>query len=166
MRDERLLPHQSDLSPLGEIIRKYRQQNNLTQQQLADSCGISVNTLKKMLSGDLSIQFDTAVRLADVLHISLDELAGRAAPTLATASELSKELIASLHSQIKEKDALLAEKADEMRRQDETIKVQRRSIRRYTVFMMIIASLLLIIAGVLSWISIDYANGSFGRYRF
>ncbi|MBU9598149.1 helix-turn-helix transcriptional regulator [Burkholderia multivorans] len=55
-------------------IARLRLQRGLSQQRLAVLSGLSQPHLAKIEAGKLSIQLATAVRLADALGVSLDEL--------------------------------------------------------------------------------------------
>jgi transcriptional regulator with XRE-family HTH domain len=50
---------------------------NLTQTRLAELLEISPRVYSRWETGDVTPHFDTIVRLADTLSVSLDELAGR-----------------------------------------------------------------------------------------
>ena len=152
MHDDNSLLPQSQLSPLGVNIRRYREQNHLTQDALADLAGVSVSTLKRILSGQ-SPNLDTAIRLADALHVSLDDLVGRSSPTPAGAAEISQELISVYKARLEEKEQLIAD-------QDETIRVQRRSNRRYQIFIMAVLAALLVV------VLFDILNGNVGYVRY
>lgn len=57
-------------------IKKYREEANLTQQQLADKCGITMNYLAKIESSKMKKGFTivTLGRIADALNIDIREL--------------------------------------------------------------------------------------------
>lgn len=90
-------PH--ELSHIGSIIHAYRTSKNITRQELADLCGISLTTLNRIKSGETSINLDTAIRIASVLQVSLDELVGLpttpAIPPTITAQLSSLETLAA-----------------------------------------------------------------------
>ena len=63
---------------LGENIRKLRMQKELTQQQVAKSACMHWTMYAKIernISRDPTIW--TLIRIADALHVTLDELVGR-----------------------------------------------------------------------------------------
>lgn len=57
-------------------IKRYRKQLNLTQQQLADRCGLSMNYIAKIESDKMERGFTlgTLGRIADSLEIDIAEL--------------------------------------------------------------------------------------------
>jgi transcriptional regulator with XRE-family HTH domain len=62
---------------MGERLQKLRLAKGLSQSQLAKAAGIPAGTLKSWEHGRRTMLFDAAVKLADALDVSLDELAGR-----------------------------------------------------------------------------------------
>ena len=62
---------------IGERIRKRRQELGLSQQELADKAGVNRPTISELESGkQLGLTVDTAKRLARVLGVGIDYLAG------------------------------------------------------------------------------------------
>ena len=57
-------------------IKKYRKMNNLTQQQLADKCNLSMNYIAKIESKKMQKGFTIVVldRIADSLNIDIKNL--------------------------------------------------------------------------------------------
>ncbi len=63
---------------LSEQVKKFRKKKGIPQDKLAHLAGISFSTLAKIESGTAKQPtFDTLIKIADALEISLDELAGR-----------------------------------------------------------------------------------------
>lgn len=63
---------------LAENIRKIRKKQGLTQERLARLAGISNNTLVKIEIGMAKEPtITTMAKIADALHVSIDELVGR-----------------------------------------------------------------------------------------
>lgn len=63
------------LSPMFRTrLIQYRKAQNLTQQALADAIGMHVNQIKRYEAGTAQPNLDALVRLAKVLHVSLDAL--------------------------------------------------------------------------------------------
>jgi transcriptional regulator with XRE-family HTH domain len=58
-------------------LKELRTARNLTQTRLAELMSISPRVYSRWETGDVTPHFDTIVRLADTLGVSLDELAGR-----------------------------------------------------------------------------------------
>src|ERR1051326_2072224 len=65
---------------MGVGLKKLRQERGLSQAQLAQLSGIPKGTLLQWEYGLRTPMLDAAVRLADALEITLDELAGREPP--------------------------------------------------------------------------------------
>ena len=66
-----------DREIVANRIRTMRAAHGLTQSDLAKRIDKSVDSLKIYEAGNGSISLDTAVALADVLGITLEQLAGR-----------------------------------------------------------------------------------------
>jgi transcriptional regulator with XRE-family HTH domain len=65
---------------MGERLQKLRHERKLTQTQLAERAGVPFRSLQSWEYGTRTMLFDAAVKIADALGISLDELAGRTWP--------------------------------------------------------------------------------------
>ena len=61
----------------AQRLKELRTSRNLTQTRLAELLDISPRVYSRWETGDVTPHFDTIVRLADTLGVSLDELAGR-----------------------------------------------------------------------------------------
>ncbi len=61
----------------NEKLIQRRKERGMTQEELADRLSVSRQTVSKWENGDCMPDADKFIRLADVLDISLDELAGR-----------------------------------------------------------------------------------------
>lgn len=63
---------------LGKKIKEFRKKKGWSQQKLAEKSGLSFNTITRIEQGiGDSPTLKTLVKLADVLEVGLDELAGR-----------------------------------------------------------------------------------------
>jgi transcriptional regulator with XRE-family HTH domain len=62
---------------MGERLQRLRHERGLTQTQLAEKAGVPFRSLQNWEYGRRTILFDAAVKLADALDVTLDELAGR-----------------------------------------------------------------------------------------
>jgi transcriptional regulator with XRE-family HTH domain len=65
---------------MAERLRELRHGRGLTQTQLAAKAGVPFRTLQNWEYARRVMSFDAAIRLADALEVTLDELAGRAPP--------------------------------------------------------------------------------------
>lgn len=142
------MQEQSDvnLTHIGQVINKHRLEMKITQQELADLCGLSYNTLRRIKSSENSINIDTAIRIADVLKIPLDELVGRDGYRM--FSEADRVTVVSLESRLADQartiesqqhtiELLEKDVAGNNRlisSQEATIEAQRKSIRRNDIF--------------------------------
>ncbi len=59
---------------IKEVIRKYRKENNLTQEEMANRLGVSAPAVNKWESGSSMPDITLLAPIARLLHISLDEL--------------------------------------------------------------------------------------------
>lgn len=59
---------------IGERIKEMRNENGLTQQQLASLIGVAQNTISQYENGTANASIEIIVRLADVLHTTTDYL--------------------------------------------------------------------------------------------
>jgi len=59
---------------IGKNIKKIRQQKKLSQEKLARSADISLNTLTKIESGFTKRPSLQTIQIADVLGVTIDEL--------------------------------------------------------------------------------------------
>lgn len=63
---------------LAQTIKALRKKQKMSQEQLARQAGITYSTLIKIESGaNDNPTIKTMNKIADTLHVSLDELAGR-----------------------------------------------------------------------------------------
>jgi transcriptional regulator with XRE-family HTH domain len=58
-------------------IREIRKEKGISQRELAEKIHVDSSTLSYYESGRLKLTFEIAIEIADILEISLDELAGR-----------------------------------------------------------------------------------------
>ena len=59
-----------DYKDLGKRIRELRRSSGLTQEVLAEKCGISASFLGHIERGTRKASLDTVVKLANALHVS------------------------------------------------------------------------------------------------
>lgn len=60
---------------IGQRIQKYRNQKNLTQEQVAEMVGISQKHLSRIEKGYHNPRFDMIIHIAEALNIPTDALA-------------------------------------------------------------------------------------------
>jgi transcriptional regulator with XRE-family HTH domain len=65
---------------MGHRLARLRRERGLSQEGLAAAAGVPVGTLRGWEYGRRTPLLDAAVKLADALGVSLDELAGRTPP--------------------------------------------------------------------------------------
>lgn len=71
----------------GQRLRNARRQKQLTQQQMADVLGLSLNGYQKYEQEERFPSPDTLVKIGDILDVSIDHLLGRDAFLAAHAGE-------------------------------------------------------------------------------
>jgi transcriptional regulator with XRE-family HTH domain len=66
-----------DMADFAQRLRELRTQRNLTQARVAELVGVGLRVYHRWERGGAAPHFETLLKLADVLGVSLDELAGR-----------------------------------------------------------------------------------------
>ena len=62
---------------LGKRLQQYREERKVTQQEMADACGLTKNYISALERGINKINANALIGYANKLDVSLDELAGR-----------------------------------------------------------------------------------------
>ena len=57
---------------LGRVIREYRREKELTQQQLADHCGCSIMYLSNLERGKETAELGIAMRIVNILGLNMN----------------------------------------------------------------------------------------------
>ena len=70
-----------DMSVFSERLKLLRSARNITQARLAELLAVDPRVYNRWERGTATPQFDTVVKIADILQVSLDELAGRTETT-------------------------------------------------------------------------------------
>ena len=70
-----------DMALFAERLRLLRQARNITQTRLAELVGVSARFYNRWEKGINVPHFEAIMKLADILQVSLDELAGRKEPS-------------------------------------------------------------------------------------
>ncbi len=78
----------------GESFKKCRERKNLTQEQLAEITGLTVNYISSVERGVTFPRYDKLIALFDALEISSDEVFNSVLkyPSDARVSQLSEEI--------------------------------------------------------------------------
>ena len=63
-----------DYPLVGQKIKNLRMEAKLTQERMAEICGISTSFLGHIERGSRKLSLETAVKIADCLHVSMDSL--------------------------------------------------------------------------------------------
>ena len=77
MSQVQLFPPDWNMADIHERLRELRTARKLTQARVAELLGISPRVYTRWESGGATPLFGTVVKLADILGVTLDELAGR-----------------------------------------------------------------------------------------
>lgn len=87
-----------DMSAFTERLRSLRELRQLTQTRLAELLEINPRVYNRWERGTAIPQFDTVVRIADILQVSLDELAGRS--TSISEPKIHNNALLNLYQQV------------------------------------------------------------------
>ena len=63
-----------DREIFGEVLKKFRNERNLTQEELADMAQVDTNTISNYERGRSLPRFDALVRLTAALQVDLKEI--------------------------------------------------------------------------------------------
>ena len=68
--------HSDEYKKIGQSIKKYRKERNLTQQQLADKTSISISYLTKIeaMNCDQPFSLEVLLDIAEELDVSVHQL--------------------------------------------------------------------------------------------
>ncbi len=66
-----------DMTDFALYLKGLREKRQLTQTRLAELIGVSPRVYNRWENGVATPHFDTVVKIADILEVSLDTLAGR-----------------------------------------------------------------------------------------
>jgi transcriptional regulator with XRE-family HTH domain len=58
----------------GKKLRRIRRDRDLTQEQLAEAIGVTMEFISRMERGHIGASFETIQKLADVLEVEVGEL--------------------------------------------------------------------------------------------
>lgn len=101
-------------------LRDLKEDSDMTQKQVADIIGVSINHYGKYERGETDIPFEKAIILAEYYNVSLDYLAGRTnnqkgiySPTLTAEEEQFLEIFRELTERNKGKLELFLEQVVE-----------------------------------------------------
>jgi transcriptional regulator with XRE-family HTH domain len=90
-----------DMTDFAQRLRELRTQRRLTQGRVAELVGVGLRVYHRWEHGGAAPHFETLLKLADVLGVSLDELAGRQ-----DAPDEARIKNAELHQLVREVDQL------------------------------------------------------------
>lgn len=90
-----------DMADFALRLRELRTQRQLTQGRVAELIGVGVRVYNRWERGGAAPHFETLLKLADVLNVSLDELAGRT-----DVQDEARIKNAELHQLVREVDQL------------------------------------------------------------
>ncbi len=104
------------MSAFGERVKTYRVARGMSQEELATQTGMLNTTISKIEHGQRKVTLDEAVRLAEVLRVTLAQLAGVEeneipAPLHVAASHClreSQQLAQALSTNLQNLEALVA----------------------------------------------------------
>ena len=86
------------MSAFSERLRLLRSARQITQARLAELLEVNPRVYNRWERGLATPQLDTVVRIADILQVSLDELAARTPPT--TEPRIRNHELLNLYQQV------------------------------------------------------------------
>lgn len=87
-----------DMSAFAERLRLLRETRQMTQTRLAELLDVNPRVYNRWERGTAIPQFDTVMRIADILQVSLDELAARNASI--TEPKIHNSELLNLYQQV------------------------------------------------------------------
>lgn len=66
---------------IGENIRKYRIERNITQKELAERVYVTAQAVSRWENNEVEPSINTIIMLAEIFEVSVDELCGKEKPT-------------------------------------------------------------------------------------
>jgi transcriptional regulator with XRE-family HTH domain len=85
MSQVRFFPPDWIMTDFHQRLRQLRTARKLTQTRMAELLEVSPRVYTRWDNGDATPQFGTVVKIANILNVSLDELAGRKEPEAGAA---------------------------------------------------------------------------------
>lgn len=64
------------IEEFGRLVRHHRRQAHLTQEQLAERVGLSIEMIGRIERGEVGASFDSISKLAEVLNVPVRDLFG------------------------------------------------------------------------------------------
>lgn len=133
--------------PYIEKLRTIRDEKDLTNVEVAKICDVPLATVTRVFNErTLNPTFETFVKLAIGLGVSLDELVGLKQPDEQPLASPIETTLNSYSELLKEKDERIKE-----------LKLEKRTL---------IGILVGFMAFVLVFLAIDLFNGAFGHFRY
>lgn len=56
------------------MLKELRKKNNLTQNELAYLCNVSIKTISRIENGDTKINYNTILKLANFFKVNVEEI--------------------------------------------------------------------------------------------
>lgn len=83
-------------------LRKLRESNNMTQQQMADKFGIQRPTYSRYENGERQPDFDLLLKISDYFNVSVDYLLGKEREPSSTLDNQLEGVEFALYGEVKE----------------------------------------------------------------
>jgi len=87
-----------DMAVFTERLKLFRTERKITQARLAELLEVDPRVYNRWERGLATPQFETIIKIADILNVSIDELAGRKEPT--KELQLHNHELQSLYQQV------------------------------------------------------------------
>lgn len=82
----------------ADRLKKLRIDRNLTQTRMAELLGVNPRAYNRWERGGITPHFDTIIKIADILQVTLDELSGRREAT--TEPRIRNHRLHELYQQV------------------------------------------------------------------
>ena len=140
--------------PYSERLNEIRKERKLSIADVSKLADISLSTVTRIFNGSgYSTSFDNYVRIATVLGVSLDEIAGLKRPEAPTVDDHVQTAMTNYAELLAEKDERINELKNER---------DKERKEKYKVF---IALFSIVIATSVA-LAVDILNGHFGYFRY
>lgn len=140
-------------------LEKAKTQGNFSNKRIAELTNLSESTVSRIFTGQVEPKFSDIVKIAKVLNVSLDDLAGIA--------KLESEEIRELKLTVKEQDLeIRSQAAVILSHERELARADRGSEYLKKIVRVLAITVAVMVAGVMTALVYDILNGDIGWARY